>query len=154
MTKEVIPQQTQLRKHKESHSCCFRIPLDRYLLSTMANAKYNTTNSKLIPHARWTDPLGSAAHDRNKRSKTPFESPLLLGISSKSSPLSPVMVAGFVKLILYFGRRHELFFLLHLLGLTFRFLPNLSRRRCSVVPCTYAAKRTGTKDEDSDRQRR
>ena len=61
-----------------------------YLLSTIANAKYNTTNNKLIPHALWTDPLGSAEHERNKRSRTPLDP--ILGKSSLSSMLSLAMI--------------------------------------------------------------
>lgn len=42
------------------------------LLSKIDREKYKTTKSKLIPHALWTEPLGSGAHDANILCKIPF----------------------------------------------------------------------------------
>lgn len=42
------------------------------LLSKIDKEKYTTTKSKLIPHALWTEPFGSGAHDRNILSRIPL----------------------------------------------------------------------------------
>ena len=52
----------------------FNNPLDTthvclYLLSMTDTMKYTTTNIKLMPQARWTDPLGSSLQDKNILSK-------------------------------------------------------------------------------------
>jgi hypothetical protein len=39
--------------------------MESNLLSKIDKEKYTTTKSKLIPHALWTEPLGSGAHDPN-----------------------------------------------------------------------------------------
>ena len=39
--------------------------------SIMAKQKYKTTNKRLIPHARWTEPRGSAAHELNSFPRNP-----------------------------------------------------------------------------------
>jgi hypothetical protein len=47
----------------------------------MARTKYSTTKSRLIPHARCTDPLGSGAQEENILDKTPLETTVSSSIS-------------------------------------------------------------------------
>eukprot|EP00751_Fragilariopsis_kerguelensis_P025741 CAMPEP_0170864938 /NCGR_PEP_ID=MMETSP0734-20130129/20895_1 /TAXON_ID=186038 /ORGANISM="Fragilariopsis kerguelensis, Strain L26-C5" /LENGTH=62 /DNA_ID=CAMNT_0011240881 /DNA_START=42 /DNA_END=227 /DNA_ORIENTATION=- len=58
----------------------------------MDNAKYNTTNNKLIPHARCTDPRGSGEHEENNFVSTPFFFIMTEELLSMSS--SPVVPFG------------------------------------------------------------
>lgn len=60
-----------------------------HLLSKIANTKYRTTNSRLIPHALWTDPLGSGLHDANIALRTRFFSPTAAVDDVTSTPGSP-----------------------------------------------------------------